>query len=88
MSEYTPTTEQVREAYSLDPYIDYYDPVNAGALHAQARRDFDRWLAAHDRETARKAWDEAADTYERDALIGWATDTPPSNPYKETTDEH
>ena len=44
--EFIPTTEQVREAASLDGAI---------AIEPDA---FDRWLAAHDRETAARAWDE------------------------------
>lgn len=52
MDEYTPTTEEVRNAYS-------------GYWHARlvvgknARAEFDRWLAEHDRVVAANAWDEA-----------------------------
>ena len=48
MSDYTPTTTQVREAASLD-----------GSVAAEPDA-FDRWLAARDRETAARAWDEEA----------------------------
>jgi hypothetical protein len=42
MSEYTPTTEQVREAYATR---------NAPAQDLERRAAFDRWLAAHDADT-------------------------------------
>lgn len=40
MSEYTPTTEQVREAYATR---------NAPAQDLERRAAFDRWMAAHDK---------------------------------------
>lgn len=42
MSEYTPTTEQVRMSFVTDDHDRYTDPGP----------EFDRWLAAHDREVA------------------------------------
>ena len=45
MSEYTPTTEQVRNA--VRPYRIHPD-------------EFDRWLAEHDREVRTAAFEEAA----------------------------
>ena len=65
--DYTPTTEQVREAASLNGGI---------AVEPDA---FNRWLAEHDAEVAEKAWYEGAvfgvrdqhgtvDTYIRDAI--------------------
>jgi hypothetical protein len=59
MSERTPTTEQVRSAYSYDPEADYHDPLT-NHTH-QHEREFDRWLAAHD---------ERVRTEERERLIG------------------
>lgn len=41
MSEYTPTTEDVSEAYSGG---------RSGEYHAVTGPEFDRWLAAHDAE--------------------------------------
>lgn len=52
MSDYTPTTEQVCEGYSYDPEAEYRDPItNHAALNRQA---FNRWLAEHDKQEARK----------------------------------
>lgn len=56
MAEYTPTTEQVREGFAEDPVAEYHDPITNHAAHG--RRAFDRWLAAHDREVAERAFDE------------------------------
>ena len=43
MSEYTPTTEEVRDNY-LPPRTEIKD----------AEKQFDRWLAEHDREVIRE----------------------------------
>lgn len=43
MTEYTPTTEEVRADASRSIRGDW----------------FDRWLAEHDRQVAERAWDEA-----------------------------
>jgi len=56
MSEYTPTTDDVRECWSEA----YQVGDREGA--------FDRWLAAHDREVAAKALRDAA----KSALSDWA----------------
>lgn len=48
MSDFTPTTAQVREAASLDGSV---------AVEPDA---FERWLAARDRATAARAWHQAA----------------------------
>ena len=45
---YTPTTDQVRDGYSIDPEGEYRDPINASANRRWAAHAFDRWLAAHD----------------------------------------
>lgn len=44
MSEYTPTTEEIREDFAFDDWDN--DPQGP----ARARARFDRWLAAHDAE--------------------------------------
>ena len=49
MSEYTPTTYEVRSAASRAIGGDW----------------FDRWLAEHDRQVAERAWDEALTYVER-----------------------
>jgi hypothetical protein len=45
-----PTTEQVREGYSIDPEDEYRDPINAPANRRANERYFDRWLAERIRE--------------------------------------
>ena len=49
--EYVPTTREMESAYVCDS-------LGAGIDEAEARRRFSRWIAAHDRETAARAWDE------------------------------
>lgn len=58
MSEYTPTTDEVREAYRRWKYR--FDSEKGGP-------EFDRWLATHDAEVAARALEEAADAFERKA---------------------
>lgn len=53
MSDYTPTTEQVKDLYHLGA-LDVGPNVDIEETLAM----FDRWLAAHDREVAALAWDE------------------------------
>ena len=54
MSDYTPTTQQVRDGYRFDPEEDYYNPLQAGANTERAGRDFDRWL----KQVKAEAWEE------------------------------
>lgn len=51
--EWTPTTENVRFAFS--GCVEVSEAQIRMKRHGAA---FDRWLAAHDREVAEKAWDE------------------------------
>ena len=51
MSDYTPTTEEVREEYALG----LNEGVGAG-WYDEHRVEFDRWLAAHDAEK-RAEWE-------------------------------
>ena len=51
MSDYTPTTEEVREDYALG----LNEGVGAG-WYDEHRVEFDRWLAAHDAEK-RAEWE-------------------------------
>ena len=74
MSDYTPTTEQVREQYSRE------QPPHIGTV-SEKRAEFDRWLDAVKAE----AWDEGFDAGERDAFH---LDTHPDhtctpNPYRQ-----
>lgn len=56
MAEGTPTTGEVRERF-----IDGFPFDTWATSRDQCGREFDRWLAAHDREVAAKALREAAE---------------------------
>ena len=56
MSDYTPTTKEVREDYALGRN----EVVGAG-WYDQHRAEFDRWLAAHDAEVTAKALERGVD---------------------------
>lgn len=58
MSDYTPTTDEVREDFAY-PW-EGFKQDREGRLAA-----FDRWLADHDREAAARALEEAADDWQR-----------------------
>lgn len=47
MAEYTPTTKDVREGFTLQAY----NTTGMLETHAAAGAAFDRWLAQHDAET-------------------------------------
>lgn len=54
---YIPTTEQIRDGYSIDPEAEYHDPLTNHT--ANNRRDFARWLAHQEtttRESERHEW--------------------------------
>ncbi|SNS43379.1 hypothetical protein SAMN06309944_0237 [Micrococcales bacterium KH10] len=77
VAEYTPTTEQVRDAYSFDPVAEYHDPITPH--HVINGRAFDRWLAAHEAEVKAEALREAVKdidyaglgTYEANTVVSW-----------------
>lgn len=50
MSNFTPTTEQVRKAYAHTYAPQQFFGPTAGADRTGLGADFDRWLAAHDAE--------------------------------------
>lgn len=62
--EYTPTTEEVRRGY-----VDTLDALGGAVLGAG---QFDRWLAARDREVAAKALRDAADRFMPHPALGLA----------------
>lgn len=80
MSEYTPTTEDVRGWYAGARYV-FGDPDRQ---HPDMEDEFDRWLAAHDAEVRAEAWEVGAknmmqaigDTY------GTLTFIAPHNPFR------
>ena len=77
MSEYTPTTAHIRDAWSELNYLE-----SKGNIPYQDSGDeFDRWLAEVERASAEKAWDEAR------AALRYEDDTPVElvsmvNPYR------
>lgn len=76
--DYTPTTEEVRAAFSEFLTIATGDVKISHAT-------FDRWLAARDREVAARAWDEGAQHVyaEGRCLFAQDGDPCPANPYRE-----
>jgi hypothetical protein len=83
--EYTPTTDEVRKNMAFGVAMAVYvvpEETHAGnpdwpipGYRQKAKESFDRWLAAHDREVAKRAWDE-----------GYGDDSeahvPRANPYR------
>jgi hypothetical protein len=63
--EYTPTTEQVRNAFTFwrRAFIVRKSWYDESLLLEQTNAEFTRWLEAHDREVAEKAWDEACSAF-------------------------
>lgn len=61
-TEYTPTTAEIREYVEVGGEPRPWEPVTeeSDALDARRAAAFDRWLAAHDREVAAKALEDAA----------------------------
>ena len=70
---WTPTTEYIRDSY---------DEVNRPFVR-YSEEEFDRWLAAHDREVAEKAWDEGFMRANRlvNCRVCRGTTVPKINPY-------
>ena len=56
MSDYTPTTDEVRDAY-----VDTGWAADGSLSDPRDPDEFDRWLAAHDAEVRAQALREAAD---------------------------
>ena len=84
MSEYTPTTSEVREQFARGARGGYGGSAEAGAhRRVAAQNKFDRWLAAHDREVAEKAWDEGFMRANRlvNCRMCRGTTVPKINPY-------
>ena len=78
MSDYTPTTEEVRKRYSDDviPPKVFYSEEEAQQYEAEFYAEFDRWLA----EVQAQAWEEGyisgtVDTHRNEVSKG--------NPYRQ-----
>lgn len=60
MSDYTPTTEQVRDEYV---YGQLGRATSSRVTEESLGGEFDRWLAKHDAEVAARALEAAADEF-------------------------
>jgi len=58
MADITPTTEAVRNAWCLNAIRGR--ALDFDADRREYREEFDRWLAAHDRDVAAAAWRRGA----------------------------
>lgn len=81
--EYTPTAESVRDAYC---HLQQTVLGERGhPAHERFHAEFDRWLEAHDREVAARAWDEGFTRgfYSGQAMRSDAdaSESPVENPY-------
>ena len=93
MSEYTPDTEQVREAFATrfwDTWQMNYPDADDEAGRDREGEAFDRWLAEERRKAKAEAWEECAAVVE-DIIIDLTGDIEPhermlANPYRE--EEH
>ncbi len=77
-TEYTPSMDAVRRDYA-----NHFEVVQETLVHRFADieegfAEFDRALAAHDREVAEKAWDEG---YQKGLGTQYGTATPTGKPY-------
>ena len=84
MSDYTPTTEEVRCMYMLCASYPAKALPDRNLIPSKiALKQFDRWLAAHDREIAEKAWDEGFMRANRlvNCRMCRGTTVPKINPY-------
>ena len=60
MSDFKPTTEQIRSGYMYDGgEAEYHDPINGHLQYKQAGKWFDHWLTVHDAEVRAVALEEA-----------------------------
>lgn len=74
---FTPTTKNVRHAFSSDPEAEYRNPVDYPQESRELGRAFDRWLCRHEAEVAAAALEDAsrrllaADGDMFDQVAGW-----------------
>lgn len=79
-TEYTPTIEVIRHALA-------YPRERLGEPRPISNAQFDRALAAHDREVAAKAWDEGLDAGRDRWMDHREFGDPPVNPYSALVSE-
>lgn len=75
MIKWTPSTAEVRAAYASDELGDLFKVL-------ESKREFDRWLEAHDREVAAESWEEGFRNGRAKAEYGIYTNRLERNPYK------
>lgn len=80
-TEYTPSTAEIREYVEVGGEPRPWMPPEP-AMDAARAAAFDRWLSAHDREVAARAWDEGLDAAAR-VLVLPERAVQPDNPYRE-----
>lgn len=86
MDEYTPSTEEVREAYAHEA-----DSIGEVQYRPENHAEFDRWLAEHDRAVAANAWDEGFTSGQVDMLrheVSTPEDPCTPNPYRITEENN
>lgn len=81
MSDYIPTTEEVRMAYEIDPENPFFSSA------AECTGDeFDRWLEEYTRKKQAQAWEEGFGAADKGQLVSqsfldnWRK---PPNPYRQ-----
>ena len=85
MSEYIPTTEEVREGFG-EAFVGDGSMVDPDDVRRENKIEFDRWLAEHDRQVAERVWREAYYTGKRDyagSIMGGSSMST-DNPYGPT----
>lgn len=83
MRDYTPTTQDVSDGFSLS-YTRDYEPFSEGWYEASrfGVEAFKRWLSEHDRQTSEKAWYEGMEAGQKAIVTRAFT---PNNPYEKET---
>lgn len=79
MSEYTPTTEEMREFFCTP--MTESQGINE-EFHWEMEGRFERWIAEVERAAAEKAWLEGADSVFYNPEIRVYVDYPDENPYR------
>lgn len=76
MSDYTPTTDEMRDVYTWDRCVKHGrdDSLDTRTFRA----DFDRWLAS----VKADAWDEGFDVGRDDVLGAYPAGRTPDNPHR------
>lgn len=76
MSDYIPTTDEVRETFmvSITQGIYFKSPADQLAGEDEANAEFDRWLAQHDSEITAKAEERIIKLLEQDMEHAFGND--------------